>query len=65
VQKYKKSLIITKNLLIFIKMKEKKEYIPISLSIDRDLHERMDKTFINKSRLVNNLIKKQIKKEKK
>jgi len=46
-------------------MKGKKEYKQISLSIDRDLHERMDKTFINKSRLVNDLIKKQIKKEKK
>ena len=46
-------------------MKEKKEYIPISLTIDREFKDEMDRLFINKSRFINDIIKKQIKKEKK
>jgi len=44
-------------------MKDKKEYKAVSLSIDKDLRDKMDKMFINKSRFINELIKKQIKKE--
>jgi len=46
-------------------MKSNKEYTAISLSIDKDLRDKMDEMHINKSRLINDLIKKQIKKEKK
>jgi len=46
-------------------MKDKKEYTAISLSIDKDLRDKMDQMFINKSRFVNELIKNQIKKENK
>ena len=44
-------------------MKDKKEYKAVSLSIDKDLRDKMDQMFINKSRFVNKLIKIQIKKE--
>jgi len=46
-------------------MKSNKEYKAISLSIDKDLRDKMDEAHINKSRLINDLIKKQIKKKKK
>ena len=62
-QKYKKCLIIARNLLIFIKMKEKK-YKKISISIDKKFQEKLDSVFTNKSRFINNLIKERIKKEK-
>jgi len=45
-------------------MKSNKEYIAMSLTIDADLKEKMDKMVLNKSRFINNLIKEQIKKEK-
>lgn len=45
-------------------MKSNKEYKAISLTIDQDLSKKMDEMHINKSRLINDLIKKQIKKEK-
>jgi post-segregation antitoxin (ccd killing protein) len=45
-------------------MKSNKEYKAVSLSIDKELKEKMDEMHINKSRLINDLIKKQIKKEK-
>jgi len=43
----------------------KKEYTKISISIDKDLNDKMSKMFINKSRLINNLIQKAIKKKNK
>jgi len=46
-------------------MKSNKEYKAISLTVDKDLQEKMDKMHINKSRFVNDLIKKFIKKQKK
>lgn len=46
-------------------MKKNKEYVAVSLTIDADLKEKMDKMLLNKSRFINDLIKKQIKKEKK
>jgi metal-responsive CopG/Arc/MetJ family transcriptional regulator len=45
-------------------MKNNKEYIAVSLTIDADLKEKMDKMLLNKSRFINDLIKKQIKEEK-
>ena len=45
-------------------MKSNKEYVAVSLTIDADLKEKMDKMVLNKSRFINNLIKEQIKKEK-
>ena len=45
-------------------MKSNKEYIAVSLSIDADLKDKMDKMLLNKSRFINELVKKQIKQEK-
>ncbi len=46
-------------------MKSNKEYAAVSLSIDADLKDKMDKMLLNKSRFVNDLIRKKIQKEKK